>query len=270
MLWPRFQPAGRAIVRLAMDAIAPDPRAPRRRDSPEALRRLADSMRRYGQLSPVLVRSVGEGYELIAGQRRMKALKLLGRTHVKAIVIAANEADSALLALIENLHRLPLHYLDEAEACRRVLEDQWLTPPELAEALSISPAALSDRLRLLRLPSKVRDEARRLNLPETHARALLRLHDAEAQLALLREAAEKRWNLRQLEARIERYIHPMPVRPAVSPVVRDNRIIINAINDTVRELNHIGVAVESRVEEHEDHIDVVVTIPVKHGPLGRE
>ena len=97
----------------------------------------------------------------------------------------------------------------------------------------------------------------------------MRLHDAEAQLALLREAAEKRWNLRQLEARIERYIHPMPVRPAVSPVVRDNRIIINAINDTVRELNHIGVAVESRVEEHADHIDVVVTIPVKNGQLGR-
>ena len=269
MFWPRFQPAGRAIVRLAMDAIAPNPCAPRRRDSPEALRRLADSMRRHGQLAPVLVRSVGEGYELIAGQRRMKALKLLGRTHVEAIVIAANETDSALLALIENLHRMPLHYLDEAEACRRALEDQWLSLPELAEALSISPAMLSDRLKLLRLPPKVRDEARRLNLPETHARALLRLHDAEAQLALLREAAERRWNLRQLEGHIERILHPIPSRPELSPIVRDNRIIINAINDTVRELNHIGVAVESRVEEHADHIDVVVTIPVKNGQLGR-
>lgn len=268
MFKPQFHSAGRVVRRIAMDAIAPNSHRSRQRVNAESVRRLADSIRRHGQLVPVLVRATGEGYALISGQRRLKALKLLGRTHVEAIVLAANEWDGAVLALAENMQRTPPHWLDEVEACQRLLDACPLSLEQLAEELSVSPSALAARLKLLRLPPDVRDALRRLKLSEGHARALLRLPDAEAQLALAREAAEKRWSARQLGTRIAQWLHPEPPRPSVSPVVRDNRIIINAITDTVRELNHIGVEVASRVEAHEDRIDVVVTIPTRKLPRG--
>ena len=263
MFKPQFHPAGHTIRRIALDAIAPNPIAPRRRMSAESIRELADSIRRHGQLAPLLVRAAGEGYELISGRRRMKALKLLGRTHAEAVVLAANDWDSAVLALTENMHRMPIFWLDEAEVCRHILDTYPIRPEQLAEDLSIRPSELSDCMKLLRLPPGVRNALRRFRLSKEHARALLRLTDAGLQLALTRQAGEQRWSAGQLQARIEQRLHPESSRPAVSPVVRDNRIIINAITDTVRELNRIGVAVNSRVEERDDHIDVVVTIPIQ-------
>lgn len=268
MFKPHFYPTGHAIRRIAMDAIAPNPNRSRRRVSAESVRALAESIRRHGQLSPVLVRAVGEGYELISGQRRMKALKLLGRTHVEAVVLAANDCDSAILALSANMHRLPPHWLDEAEACRQILDNYPITFEQLVESLSLRPSELADSMKLLRLPPRVRNELRHFRLSREHARALLSLSDAETQLSLARQAGEQRWSVRHLQAFIDQHIHKAPLRPSVSAVVRDNRIIINAINDTVRELNHIGVAVTSRVEELDDHIDVVVTIPIQKKSQG--
>lgn len=265
MFKPQHSPraSGRAIARIPIDAIRPNPIEPRRRTSPESVQQLAESIRRHGQLSPVLVRRAGDQYELIAGQRRIKALKLLGRTQAEAIVLSTGDCDSALIALVENMQREDLNYLDEAEACRRILDSHPITQERLAMSLSMSPSALNNRLRLLKLPPDVRDVLRRANLSERHARALLKLEDGEQQLSLARQAAEQRLSVKQLEARINALLKPSPARPTVSRYVRDNRIIINAVMDTVRELNHIGVSVKSRIEESEDHIDVVVTIPVR-------
>ena len=252
----------RQVARISIDCIDPNPSQPRRRLTAESVRQLAESIRRHGQLSPVLVRQRGERYELIAGERRVRALQLLERPCVDAIVLATGDCDSALIALVENLQREQLHFLDEAEACRRILDDYPITQERLAASLSLSPSALNNRLRLLRLPPRVRGEVRRLGLTERHARALIRLPDAESQLALASQAAEQHLTVRQLEGRIDQQLRPKRPEPTVSRRVRDNRIIINAVMDTVKELNHIGVQVKSRVEECEDHIDVVVTIPV--------
>lgn len=262
------RPANRAVVRIPLDAIRPNPIEPRRRITQESVMKLAESIRRHGQLSPVLVRRAGDQYELIAGQRRVRALKLLGRTQAEALVLAADDCDSALIALVENLQREQLNYLDEAEACRRILDSHPITQERLAAGLSMSPSALNNRLRLLKLPPEVRDILRRTNLSERHARALLRLEDPQVQLDLARQAAEQRMSVKQLEARVGALLRPAPAKPTVSRYVRDNRIIINAVMDTVKELNHIGVNVKSRVEEREDHIDVVVTIPVRHESEG--
>lgn len=253
---------GRAVVRIPIDAIRSNPDQPRRRLSEASVRQLADSIRRHGQLTPVLVRACEGGWALIAGQRRILALKLLGRGSVDAVVLSADECDGALIALVENVQREQLHFLDEAEACRRILDRHPITQERLAASLSMSPSALANRLRLLKLNSEVREEIRRLGLSERHARALLRLSDAALQLELARRCAEERMSVKQLEARVSRLLKPGPAKPAVSPVVRDNRIIINAVMDTVRELTHIGIHVKSRVEACDDHIDVVVTIPV--------
>lgn len=252
------RPATLAAEGIPLDAIAPGPSLPRRGVTAESVASLAESIRRHGQLSPLLVRRKGEGYELIAGQRRLRALRLLGRDMAEAVVLSAGDSTCAMLALTDDLQREPLHYLDVAEACRRVLDGAPMTLERLAVSLGISPTALSRRLDLLKLSPRVRAALRHTSLTERHARALLRLKDEETQLSLLRQAAEKHMSAKALEARVDALLAP---RPTVSRVVRDNRIIINAVTDTVRQLQSIGVSVTSHVMEHEDHIDVVVSIP---------
>lgn len=258
--------ADRRIARIPMARIAPNPDQPRQTMDPEAIGKLAESIRRHGQLTPILVRTEGNGYALIAGQRRMSAMALLGRSHIEAIVLSSGDCDSALIALVENMQREALHFLDEAEACRRILEAHPITQEKLAASLSMSPSALANRLRLLKLSQPVREAVRRHGLTERHARALLRVEDADAQLALANRAGERRMSVKQLEAAVAQAARPRAPRPVVSRAVRDNRIIINAVMDTVKELKRIGVQVGSRVEERGDHIDVVVTIPKDPSP----
>lgn len=252
----------RTIARIPIGSIHVSPFQPRRTFSEESIAELAESIRQHGLLSPLLVRRIDAGeYELIAGERRLRALSLLDRSHADAIVLSAFDRECALLALVENLQRENLHFLDEAEACRSILDEHAITQEQLAQSLSVSPSALANRLRLLKLPANVRTAVRNGNLTERHARALLRLSDPERQLELVRECAEKHLSVKQLEARIEQMSRSLPRRPRVSPIIRDNRIIINAVLDTVKELNRIGVNVESRVEERDDGVDVIVRIP---------
>lgn len=251
----------RTIARIPLKDIAPNPHQPRRTFPESGIADLAESIRQHGLLTPLLVRRVGaERYELIAGERRLRALRSLGRSHAEAIVLGAFDLDSALLALIENLQRENLHYLDEAEAYRAILDAHCITQEALARSLSLSASALANRLRLLRLSDRVRAALRETGLSERHARALLRLSDEEAQLELIQETVSHRLTVQQLEARIRRLLAPKPPRPHVSHILRDNRILVNAVLDTVRELNRIGVQADSRVEEQPGAVQVIVTI----------
>ena len=255
----------RAIVRIPIGAIAPSPYQPRHAFTESSIAELAESIRQHGLLTPLLVRRIGaERYELIAGERRLRALTRLGRTHADAIVLTAFDRDCAQLALIENLQRENLHYLDEAEAFRAILDGGDITQEALARSLSISASALANRLRLLKLSEPVRRALREHSLSERHARALLRLNNESVQLSLIREASSRHMSVKQLEARIARQQRESPApQQHVSRIVRDNRIVINAVLDTVKELNRIGVRADSRVEEHDDSVTVIVTI---HSP----
>lgn len=256
--------AERAIVRIPVEAIRTNPQQPRRSFPPGAVEELAASIRRHGLLSPILVRMKDDGnYELVAGERRLRALISLGKRFVDAVVISAGDCECALIALVENIQREQLHFFDEAEACRRVLSDYGITQESLADGLSCSPSALANRLRLLKLPTEVRQFIRERGLTERHARALLKLGDAGAQMNFARQAVEQRMSVKQLESHIEQYAGRMKKEPArrISPVIRDNRIVINAIMDTVRELGRIGVRVKSRIEEKDDHVELIVLIP---------
>ena len=258
---PTARAGQRAILRIPIDHIRLNPAQPRRQISQASIAKLADSIRRHGLLSPILVRALeGDEFELIAGERRLRALRALERPFVEAIVLSADAGDGALLALVENIQRESLHYLDEAAACRRILDEQPITQERLAASLSCSPSTLANRLRLLKLPEPVRAELRRGGLSERHARALLRLESAADQLTMARLAAERRMSVKQLETHIDQRLRRRSPAP-VPPIVRDNRIIINAVLDTVKSLRRIGVRVDSRVETGSDHIDVIVTIP---------
>ena len=261
----RTEAPERRVLRIELQKIHPGASQPRRQFDENTIRELADSIRRYGLLSPLLVRrDVCGEYALIAGERRLRALRLLGRKTADAILLDPSDTDGALIALIENLQREELHYLDEAEACRKILLRRELTQEQLAAALSKSPSALANLLRLLKLPKSVRMFAREKGLSERHARALLKLNDEDAQLRLAAEAAAGQLSVRALEAEIERQLRAVPVAlPAKKPIarlIRDNRLVLNAINDTVRQLRHIGVRLQSRIEPREGEYDVIITV----------
>lgn len=259
----------RSIQRIPIANIRPSPYQPRRTFAESTIAELAESIRLHGLLSPLLVRRVSmDRYELIAGERRLRALAHLGRAHADAIVLSAYDCDCALISLIENLQREELHYLDEAEACRAILDEHGLTQEKLARSLSVSPSALANRLRLLKLPPAVRDRLRRTGLSERHARALLRLNDESEQLRLIDESRALGLSVKQLESRIDKILN-RPAAPGrqISRIIRDNRIVINAVLDTVKELRRIGVRADSRVEERADGVDVIVTIRTEQTDL---
>ena len=197
----------------------------------------------------------------MAGERRLRALKLLGRQWADAIVLPCGDGDAALIALVENLQREDLHYLDVAAACRRILDSQPLTQEQLATGLSCSPSALANRLRLLKLPEEVQALVRQAGLSERHARALLSVKGAARQLELARQAAEQRLSVKQLEALAAKSAPKPKKRARLTPLLRDNRIVINALMDTVRQLKGIGVPVTSRVEEDGGCVRVIVSFP---------
>ena len=182
----------RTLTQISLSDLSPNPAQPRRTFSEAAIDALAESIREHGLLSPLLVRRVGPGkYELIAGERRLRALKKLGRTRAEAIIVAAYDMQSAILALIENIQREQLHFLEEARACRAILDSECMPQEELARQLGRSPSALANRLRLLHLTAETQQAVVETGLTERHARALLAVTDPQKQLALALRAGDE-------------------------------------------------------------------------------
>ena len=251
----------RSIVRIGLDRISPNPRQPRRDFQEASIRELAESIERYGLLSPLLLRRVDAGrYEIIAGERRYRALRLLKRTQAEAVVISAYDADCALISLVENLQREQLHYLEEAAAYRALIEEHGFTQETLARLVGRSPSAVANRLRLLKLPESVLEMLPGTGLSERHARALLKAGDAQAALRAAQAAAEGGMSVRQLEEYIARNSAMARRQRGPRPQFRDNRIVINALMNTVRELRRLGVRADARVMESEGGVDVIVSI----------
>lgn len=255
----------KTISRLRLQDITPNPHQPRRLFSEESLDSLATSIGEHGLISPLLVRRIDAGqYELVAGERRFRALQRLGKTYADAIIVPAYDADSAVLALVENIQREELHFLDEAEACRAILESHHITQEELARTLGKSPSALANRLRLIRLSPPVKDMIVKTGLTERHARALLKVEDTRTQLNLVRETVDKRLTVRQLEARIEKIVKEPPPKRKIKRFFRDDRLYINAIIDTVKQINTLGARASSHVRETDDGTEI--TIIINHRP----
>jgi len=252
-------PQARSVMRLNINDISPNPAQPRRQFAEDAIDSLAESISRHGLLSPILVRRINAGkYELIAGERRLRAIKKLGRPFVDALIVTAYDSDSAVMALIENIQREQLHYLEEAEACRAVLEKSGLTQEQLAHRLGRSPSALANRLRLMKLDKAVRDFLITSSLTERHARALLKIPHPEKQLELARLSENMQLTVRQLEQRIanlHRKSNPLP-----RCAVRDHRLYVNAVIDTIDRLRTMGVSADTSVSETADGTEIRIIL----------
>ena len=189
----------RKVLWLPAAEIRPNPMQPRRTFEETGLRELAESIRRHGILQPLTVRRTAAGWELVAGERRLRAAVLAGLETVPCLEAEVDGRASALLALVENLQRRDLHYLEEAEAIAAFLHQTGMTQEAVAAQLGMSPSALANKLRLLRLSPACRALLVEHGLTERHARCLLRLEDEGERLTALRQAAAKHWNVARTE-----------------------------------------------------------------------
>lgn len=257
----RREKGGRQLTRIRLEAIGVNPAQPRQVFSEAAIMELASSIRQHGLLSPLVVRRSGSGYQLIAGERRLRALRLLGEEETYAAVLTASDSESAVLALIENLQRENLSFFEEAEAYQALIREHGVRQEELAGRLSKSPSAVANRLRLLKLPPSVRAGVSAGGLSERHARALLRLSGEEKQLSAVNRAVKERLNVRQTEEMIDRMLREgRAANQPAAVLCRDPRLFVNAMLDTVRTLQNSGADIASRVENRADSIEITVTI----------
>ena len=171
------------VVFLPARSIRPNPAQPRKIFRPEALDELSDSIRQHGILQPLSVRRSGNGYELIAGERRLRAAELAGITDIPCIIMSMDDRESGMAAMVENLQRQDLDFIEEAMGISRLLEDWNMSQEQAARLLGKSQSAVANKLRLLKHSEPVLLALREAGLTERHARALLRLTDPEQQLA---------------------------------------------------------------------------------------
>ena len=253
------------VLTLRVADIRPNPHQPRQTFDDEGLRELASSIRRHGILQPLTVRSAGGGkWELVAGERRLRAAKLAGLEKVPCIRREADDRESALLALVENLQRRDLHYLEEAAAIASYIRQTGVTQEEAAAQLGRSPSALANKLRLLRLSPACRELLVRNGLTERHARCLLRLEDEEERLAALGHIADKHLNVAQTEQYIEKRLAALqstaPKRRRTF-ILKDVRLFLNSLDRGLRLVREAGVDARSERQETDDAILLTIRIP---------
>lgn len=257
------------LLNVPIDSVIPNPFQPRKTFSDESLQELSDSVKTYGVLQPLLVAQLDGGqYLLIAGERRLRAAKLAGLANIPVLVGCFNSQEVAEVALIENLQREDLHFLEEAEGYELLLQEFSITQEQMAERVGKKQSTISNKLRLLKLSPAVRQILREQALTERHARALLTLEDEAAQQSVLQAVVENGLNVRQTEALIESLSEETaPEEAAVGrkriKVIRDVRIFLNTIKKVVGDLKGTGVKV--KVKQDVDGNDIVLTmrIPTK-------
>ena len=249
----------RKVLWLPAAEIRPNPMQPRRTFEETGLRELAESIRRHGILQPLTVRRTAAG-----GERRLRAAVLAGLETVPCLEAEVDGRASALLALVENLQRRDLHYLEEAEAIAAFLHQTGMTQEAVAAQLGMSPSALANKLRLLRLSPACRALLVEHGLTERHARCLLRLEDEGERLTALRQAAAKHWNVAQTEQYVERRLAALQTAPPAGRrtyIIKDVRLFLNSVDRGLRLIRDAGVDARTEREETEDEIVLTLRIP---------
>ena len=255
------------VLALPPGEIRPNPYQPRRMFDTGELETLADSIRRHGVLQPLTVRRVESGWELVAGERRLRAAQMAGLETVPCVEREADDDTSALLALVENLQRQNLHYLEEASAIADYICQSGITQEEAAARLGRSPSALANKLRLLRLSEECRRVLVEQGLTERHARCLLRLEDDAERLGALRYIAAHHLTVAQAEQYVERRlkaIQSTPPQRRKSFIMKDVRLFLNSLDRGLRLVREAGVQAETERQDTEDAILLTIRIPKQH------
>ncbi|QUI21091.1 nucleoid occlusion protein [Vallitalea pronyensis] len=256
------------ITFISVNNIRPNPYQPRKIFDKLMLDELANSIKEFGVMQPISVRPINQEYfELIAGERRLRATKLAGLTEIPAIIIDVNDKDSAVIALIENLQRENLNYIEEAEGYYNLIHDYDLTQEEVAKQVGKSQSTIANKLRILKLSDQVKKILLDHHLSERHARALLKLPSEALQLSILNKVIEQTLNVKKTEELIERTLNRMMEenkkdQKKVKRYMKDIRIFTNTIKQAVDMIESSGVDVDYKVKEVDDAYEISIVIPM--------
>lgn len=266
----RNRPALRrgGIVYLSTDDIYPNPVQPRKLFDDESLEELSRSIRDYGILNPLSVRIRGSRYELVAGERRLRAAKLAGLREVPCILLDVNMEDASLIALVENLQRRDLDFIEEANGINQLIRMFSMSQEEAARRIGKSQSAVANKLRLLKLPQDVLEGLRENGLSERHGRALLRLPGAEEQREALLYIIDNGLTVAATDAYVDALLsrqeeEPEPEKPEGRRtfVLKDVRVFLNTLSRSIDLMKQGGIAAGVRREETEDSLILTISIP---------
>ena len=263
MLKSRFK-GDKKLIALTPDKIDPSPYQPRKEFDYYELLELSKSIKENGMIQPVTVRKKNDRYELISGERRLRAAAIAGLKTVPAIVVSATDRECSLMCLIENIQRTDLNFFEEAKGLKKLMDDFDLSGLEVAERIGMAQSTLSNKLRLLRLSSEQQERIVFTGLSERHARALLKLEEEDRDEVLNKIIAEQ-LSVKETEDYIAAF-YEEPEKPSCRPPLRrghigDLRIFSNSLSKMLGTIRKSGVDATSRKKETEDYIEYTITIP---------
>ncbi|MBU5257152.1 nucleoid occlusion protein [Tissierella praeacuta] len=259
-----FQPE---IKYIPISIIKPNPYQPRKDFNQRALEELSQSIKAYGVIQPISVRQINEdSYELIAGERRLRASELAELHEIPAIIVDYRDKESALIALMENLQREDLNFIEEAEGYNNLIEDHGFTQQEIAEKMGKNQSTIANKLRLLKLPEDIKKDLLEHNLTERHGRALLKLADDDLKRKILEKVINNELNVNKTEALVNDILDDLTkkeeseVKQNIKSLI-NIRIYLNTIKKAFSAIKDTGIKAEYKEVDKGDHVEVVVKIP---------
>lgn len=247
---------------IPLSEIVTSPFQPRTIFDDDRIEELCQTIRTHGVIQPIVVRMRNNKYEIIAGERRWRAVTKLGHETIPAIIREFNDSQTASIALIENLQRENLTAVEEAVAYQRLIELHHLTQESLAQRLGKSQSTIANKLRLLALPEQVKQALMERKITERHARALLSLETEEQQIKVLEDILKNDWNVKQTEVRIAFLKEATkPKKAKRISFTKDVRLALNTIRQSIEMVTGSGLAIKTKEADHEDHYEIVIQIP---------
>jgi ParB family chromosome partitioning protein len=253
------------VKNIPVHEVVPSPYQPRTIFDDERIDELCQTIKTHGVIQPIVVRVRNQKFEIIAGERRWRAVKKLGLDTIPAIIREFNDAQAASIALIENLQREGLTAIEEAVAYQQLMEIHGLTQESLAQRLGKSQSTIANKIRLLQLSEPVKQALLERKITERHARALLSLDQEELQLKLLNDIIAKELNVKQTEARVQFYKESAEIKKSSRRVSfsKDIRLALNTIRQSVELVAGSGLQIKTDEKDHEDHYEFIIRIPKK-------
>ena len=258
---------------IEINSIRPNPYQPRRNFDKKALEELSQSIETYGVIQPISVRQISnKTYELIAGERRLRASQLAGLAEIPALVVDYRDRESAVIALIENLQREDLNFIEEAEGYNNLIIDHNFTQQELAEKIGKSQSTIANKIRLLKLPTEIKKTLVEEGLTERHGRALLKLTDDDNRYMVLEKVVEESMNVSSTEGLIEDILESLrksqdceeekdhkPKQNIKSLI--NLRIYLNTIKKAYKAIKEYGINAEYKELDKDDYLEAIIKLP---------
>lgn len=251
------------IIYIPVSSIVPNPNQPRTRFTDENLQELARSIKEHGILQPLTVRKLSGQYELVSGERRLRSATLAGLTQVPCLLVHMTDQTSSVMALVENIQRKDLDFLEEAKALQQLIQTFHLSQEDVAQQIGKSQSAVANKLRLLKLDASILSDLLQHQLSERHGRALLKLPDTRTQQLALAHIVQQQLNVAKSELYINSLLIPPQVKPKRKPtrLLKDVRLFLNTVSRGMTIMQESGVAVQCDRKDLDDTIQLTISIP---------